>query len=526
MKNKKTANLLHNTMNQNGYWVLSKKLVQGIGLEPAFILSDLISKHQYFSERRMLETDGSFYSTCHQQQNDCNISKHARQEAMKVLEEMNFVQVVKRGWPLKNHFLINEESILEFLSSEAKPNSSDLGQIDCTNSTNKFVQNVQTDRLKSANCSWTNPANCKKDEQYQGGQNSQLTESSLSVDRIQPISWTNPAYQLTESSLSVDRIQPTNYISNNNKRIITKEITTEEKEQRPPEAANPPPPLSVLIVRENSDLKEFARRAKNVLMRKLPKVAANNSHKVEDQVVAFTEVIFGDLPYEWWKYENGKRKSSPGKVSPVAYPWDFNTAEKFDTLVDLASDWLKKPKVFFEKTEWTQESYTNVITENLRECLFNNDSYLPPSEQAEKNRKAKQEIVEDKQKSQEIRQALDNMQKIEQAKKEGLLDPTKWTATSEELADAHKAGMAYFVMKKSAPCVESYVYDFIDDLVAVGKAEMPDSFKHPEWLEGFMIEITNAVGTRTDWTWKNPECKTAVEAVHALVRKYCQDAEG
>ena len=158
--------------------------------------------------------------------------------------------------------------------------------------------------------------------------------------------------------------------------------------------------------------------------------------------------------------------------------------------------------------------------------MFNNDSYLPPSEQAEKNRKAKQEIVEDKQKSQEIRQALDNMQKIEQAKKEGLLDPTKWTATSEELADAHKAGMAYFVMKKSAPCVESYVYDFIDDLVAVGKAEMPDSFKHPEWLEGFMIEITDAVGTRTDWTWKNPECKTAVEAVHALVRKYCQDAEG
>ena len=537
MKNKKKMNLLHNTMNQNGYWVLSKKLVQYIGLEPAFVLSDLISKHQYFTERKMLEPDGSFYNTGHQQQNDCNISKHARQESMKVLQDMGFIEILKRGWPLKNYFLIKEDNILEFLSSDGKPegysNEAQMGQMDCTNSTNQFVHNEQTIGTNSANCNISNSPNYQKHQQYQqlteNEPTVQLAEFSQSVGRIQPISWTNSANQLAESSQSVGRIQPTNYISNNNKEIITKRIITKEGEQSAagtPHDSSPTPSFSVLKVSSPSEIKEFARRARDVLLRKTPKAAANNSYKVEDQVVAFTEIIFGDLPYEWWKFENGKRKSQPGKVPPVAYPWDFNTTEKFDMLADLATEWLKKPKVFYEKSEWTPESYQNVVIENLRECLFSNDSYLPPNEQSEKNRKAKQELEVDKQKSQEISKALENMQKIEEAKKNGQLDPTKWTVTPEELVDADRAGMSLFNMKKTAPCVEGYVYDFIDDLVAVGKAEMPDSFKYPEWVGGFMVAITDAITARSDWTWKNPECKTPLEALHAYVRQCKIDAEG
>jgi len=479
----KSSDILINTLSHDGYWMVNKKIASLLGNDGAIILSDLVSKYKYFKGKKMLEDDG-FYNISENLEKDCNVSRYIRREIFQKLQDVGFLKIEKKGFPPRNYYYIQHDNILEFLHSDEE-------HTEITKETEITQSGKNLPHHRGQNL----PHHWGKNLPHHRGQNL-------------PHHWGENL--------------PQQLYSNKNK-----EITIKEEEQRPPEAATSPlPPFSVLVVKQNSDLKEFARRAKNVLMRKLPKVAANNSYKVEDQVVAFTEVIFGDLPYEWWKYENGKRKTSPGKIPPVAYPWDFDTAEKFDTLTDLAIDWLKKPKVFFEKSEWTQESYANVIVENLRDCLFNNDSYLPPGEQSEKNRKAKQEIVEDKQKAQEIRQALDNMQKIEQAKKDGLLNPTKWAVTSEELADAHKAGMAYFVMKKSAPCVESYVYDFVDDLVAVGKAEMPDSFKYPEWLEGFMIVITDAVSTRTDWTWKNPECKTAMEAVHALVRKYISDVEG
>jgi hypothetical protein len=478
----KSSDILINTLSQDGYWMVNKKIASLLGNDGAIILSDLVSKYKYFKSKKMLENDG-FYNFSENLEKDCNVSRYIRREIFQKLQDVEFLKIEKQGFPPRNYYYIQHDRILEFLHSEEE-----------------HVEN--TEELEDSH----------------RGQNLPLHRGeNLPLHRGENL----PLHRGQNLPLHRGENLPQQVYSNKNK-----EIKTKEQEQSTPPAAALPLSSSVLVVTGQNELKEFARRAKNTLMRKLPKVAANNSHKVEDQVVAFTEVIFGDLPYEWWKYENGKRKSIPGKVPPVAYPWDFDTAEKFETLVDLASEWLKKPKVFFEKTEWTQESYSNVITENLRECLFNNDSYLPPNEQAEKNRKAKQEIIEDKQKSQEITQAIEKMQKIEQAKKEGLLDTTKWTATPEELVDAHKAGMAFFVMKREAPCVESYVYDFIEDLVDIGKAEMPDSFKHPEWVEGFMIAITDAVNLRTDWTWKNPECKTAMEAVHALVRKYAADAEG
>jgi hypothetical protein len=483
---RRSAEILINTLSHDGYWMVNKKIASLLGNDGAIILSDLVSKYKYFKQKKMLEDDG-FYNHSDNLEKDCNVSRYMRREIFEKLQEAGFLKIEKKGFPPRNYYYIQHDAILDFLHSEQEEE---------------------------------NTENIEENENDHRGQNLPSLGSNL-TSPLGSIFTPNRGQFLPHHR--GQNLPQRQYISNKNKEIkINKE---EQSAASTPHDFSPPSSFFVLRVSSPSEIKEFARKAKDALLKKTPKAAANNSYKVEDQVVAFTEIIFGDLPYEWWKFENGKRKNQPGKVPPVAYPWDFDTTEKFDTLADLATDWLKKPKVFYEKSDWTQESYENAVVSNLRECLFNNDSYLPPNEQSEKNRKAKQELVEDKQKSQEISKALENMKKIEEAKKNGALDPTKWTATAEELSDADRAGMSMFLMKKTVPCIEGYVYDFIDDLVAVGKAEMPDSFKYPEWVEGFMVAITDAIVARSDWTWKNPECKTPLEALHAYVRQCKMDAE-
>jgi hypothetical protein len=483
---RRSAEILINTLSHDGYWMVNKKIASLLGNDGAIILSDLVSKYKYFKQKKMLEDDG-FYNHSDNLEKDCNVSRYMRREIFEKLQEAGFLKIEKKGFPPRNYYYIQHDAILDFLHSEQEEE---------------------------------NTENIEENENDHRGQNLPSLGSNL-TSPLGSIFTPNRGQFLPHHR--GQNLPQRQYISNKNKEIkINKE---EQSAASTPHDFSPPSSFFVLRVSSPSEIKEFARKAKDALLKKTPKAAANNSYKVEDQVVAFTEIIFGDLPYEWWKFENGKRKNQPGKVPPVAYPWDFDTTEKFDTLADLATDWLKKPKVFYEKSDWTQESYENAVVSNLRECLFNNDSYLPPNEQSEKNRKAKQELVEDKQKSQEISKALENMKKIEEAKKNGALDSTKWTATAEELIDADRAGMSMFVMKKTVPCIEGYVYDFIDDLVAVGKAEMPDSFKYPEWVEGFMVAITDAIVARSDWTWKNPECKTPLEALHAYVRQCKMDAE-
>jgi hypothetical protein len=491
---RRSADILINTLSHDGYWMVNKKIASLLGNDGAIILSDLVSKYKYFKQKKMLEDDG-FYNLSDNLEKDCNVSRYIRREIFQKLQDVGFLKIEKKGFSPKNYYYIQHDTILDFLHSESDEEEV-FENIEETDESHKG-QN-----LPSLGSLFT-PHRGKNLPHHRGENLPHHRGHFLPHHRGENL--------------------PQQVYSNKNKEIkINKE---EQSAASTPHDSSPTPSFSVLKVNSPSEIKEFARRARDTLLRKTPKTAANNSYKVEDQVMAFTEIIFGDLPYEWWKFENGKRKSQPGKVPPVAYPWDFNTTEKFDMLADLATEWLKKPKVFYEKSEWTPESYQNVVIENLRECLFNNDSYLPPNEQSEKNRKAKQELEVDKQKSQEISKALENMQKIEEAKKNGQLDPTKWTATPEELIEADRAGMSLFNMKKTAPCIEGYVFDFIDDLVAVGKAEMPDSFKYPEWVEGFMVAITDAITARSDWTWKNPECKTPLEALHAYVRQCKMDAE-
>ena len=471
----KSSEVLINTLSQDGYWMVNKKIAQLLGNDGAILLSDLVSKYKYFKTRKLLEDD-CFYNTSESLEKDCNVSRYVRRDIFQKLQDIGFLKIDKKGFPPKNYYYIQHDIILDFLLSE--PEDPEKTEITNTYHSGENLPHHSGENL---------PHHWGKNLPHHSGENL-------------PHHWGKNLPHIVNS--------------NKNKEI---KINKEEESHSM---------SSLVLIVDNSDhLKEFARRARDTLLKKTPKTAAN-SYKVEDQVVAFTELIFGDLPYEWWKFENGKRKTQPGKIPPVAYQWNFNTTEKFEVLADLATEWLKKPKVFYEKSDWTQESYESAVVINLKECLFNNDSYLTPEEQSEKNKKAKQDLAIDKQKSQEISLAISKMQKIEQEKKNGLIDMTRWTLTKEELDDADRAGYSRFYLNKTTPCVEEYVNDFIEEIVDIVKASLPDSFKYPEWVENFTNAIVNVISARPDWTWKNPECKTALEATHALVRKYCLDDEG
>ena len=49
-------------LSQSAWWILNKSLTKKIGIDASLILSDLISKQEYYESINKLEDDGSFFN--------------------------------------------------------------------------------------------------------------------------------------------------------------------------------------------------------------------------------------------------------------------------------------------------------------------------------------------------------------------------------------------------------------------------------------------------------------------------------
>lgn len=115
--NDKSKVLVKRVLLPGAYWSVNKTIAKEIGLNAAVILSDLIGKEDYFECRGELTSDGYFFNTTDNIENDTGLSRHQRLDAVKQLINKNWLSVVKRDIPSKNYFKINYVKIMEFLSS-------------------------------------------------------------------------------------------------------------------------------------------------------------------------------------------------------------------------------------------------------------------------------------------------------------------------------------------------------------------------------------------------------------------------
>lgn len=106
--------LLWSTLSAGSFLQINKALIHELGLLPAVLLSDLISKERYFDEHNKLE-NGWFFNTVDNRGRDTGLSPHEQRIALKVCESKGLVQVEKRGMPAKNYFKLDHNSIISLV---------------------------------------------------------------------------------------------------------------------------------------------------------------------------------------------------------------------------------------------------------------------------------------------------------------------------------------------------------------------------------------------------------------------------
>ena len=102
-------------LSSSAFFVLNKQLAKQIGLKPSILLADLISKEEYFIANGM--TDGWFFNTESNIQDDTTLTPFQQRNSLKVLKEKGLIETQRRGIPAKQYFKINEQQVINFLNN-------------------------------------------------------------------------------------------------------------------------------------------------------------------------------------------------------------------------------------------------------------------------------------------------------------------------------------------------------------------------------------------------------------------------
>jgi len=120
-------------LSSTAFLVVNKRLAKRVGLKAAVLLADLISKEQYFIERKEL-IESYFYNTETNIYKDTTLTPYQQRKALKVLKKENLITTKRKGVPAKMHYKINEELVVKFLN--------DLSDIKLTTlNNNKEIKN-------------------------------------------------------------------------------------------------------------------------------------------------------------------------------------------------------------------------------------------------------------------------------------------------------------------------------------------------------------------------------------------------
>lgn len=136
-------------LKQDSYWQLNKALCREIGFEAALLMSDLVSKFEYFEKKNLLTDDGFFYNTTQNICEDLGFSKYMAENSIKVLKSEGLIDVCVMGLPAKKHFRINFSALISKISqltdeqSTSRPTVSQLVSSKSVTNNNKENKNKE-----------------------------------------------------------------------------------------------------------------------------------------------------------------------------------------------------------------------------------------------------------------------------------------------------------------------------------------------------------------------------------------------
>lgn len=105
-------------LSSSAFLIVNKQLAKQVGLKGAVLLADLISKEEYFIANGM--TDGWFFNTAKNIEEDTCLTSHQQRKAIKSLKELGIIETKVVGIPAKQHFKIIENKLLSFFNTSCK----------------------------------------------------------------------------------------------------------------------------------------------------------------------------------------------------------------------------------------------------------------------------------------------------------------------------------------------------------------------------------------------------------------------
>lgn len=148
---------LSKLLGQDAFWMINKDLAKKVGIEAALILSDLISKYEYFEglgQLKKYDGESYFYYTTESIKEETTLGRRSQDAGIKILIEKCLIKTLVKGTPAKKHFTILEDNILKLLIEK------DVSE--CTNSTNNNSQSVQTGLYETDKLECTKRTNSNK----------------------------------------------------------------------------------------------------------------------------------------------------------------------------------------------------------------------------------------------------------------------------------------------------------------------------------------------------------------------------
>lgn len=105
-------------LSSSAFLIVNKQLAKQVGLKGAVLLADLISKEEYFMANGM--TDGWFFNTAKNIEEDTCLTSHQQRKAIKSLKELGIIETKVIGIPAKQHFKIIENKLLSYFNTSCE----------------------------------------------------------------------------------------------------------------------------------------------------------------------------------------------------------------------------------------------------------------------------------------------------------------------------------------------------------------------------------------------------------------------
>mgnify|MGYP003121127577 CR=1 FL=1 len=124
-------------LSSTAFIVLNKELARQVGLKEAVLLADLISKEEYFIANGI--TDGWFFNTAKNIEQDTCLTTHQQSRAIKRLEDLGILETKVVGIPAKKHFKIIENKLLSYFNTSFKESDKQVFEKGKTINKNKEI---------------------------------------------------------------------------------------------------------------------------------------------------------------------------------------------------------------------------------------------------------------------------------------------------------------------------------------------------------------------------------------------------